>query len=77
VVVNLQNYKLAKEFIKDSKMVLRALELSIRALTPFNKYKPISQVLGEMRAQKAIMEAHLRTAHKIIAKAGETNDQST
>lgn len=68
MVTNLRNYRLAKEFEKDSHDFLRAIDLSIKALTHFRHYKPIANILHTLTDQRAILSAHLNTANKILAK---------
>lgn len=73
-VINLKSYKVAKEYAKDSEEFLKVIDLSIRALSFYNKYKPVSSILYSLKDNKAILEAHLNTAKKII-KSSKVGDK--
>ena len=66
MLVNLSDYKVAKEFISDCKVVLQVIDLSIRGLRPFSKYVPVKAVLASLTESKGILEAHMTKAHKIV-----------
>ena len=68
MLVNLKSYKLAKEFDKDAKTMLKVIDLTQRSLVHFRHYKPIKAILAELTNQKGILEAHLSTAQKILSK---------
>ncbi len=74
--INLKNYKIAKEFIEDGALILKLVNLSMPGLNKFTKYKPVANMLSDINSQKAILEAHMRTAKKIVgeAKSGETKE---
>lgn len=67
-IINLKNYKLAKEYKDDSSDILKVIDLSIRGLQGFNKYKPVMHLLGDLKNTKALLEAHLKTADKILGE---------
>jgi hypothetical protein len=68
MLVNLRSYKMAKEFSKDAKDIMKVLELTQKALAHFNHYKPVKAILVEVTNQKGILAAHLATAEKILSK---------
>jgi len=65
-LINLKSYRLAKEFEKDSKDMLKVIDLTQRGLVIFRHYKPIKAILAVLTDQKAILQAHLVTANKIL-----------
>jgi hypothetical protein len=65
-IVNLKSYRLAKEFSKDAKDIMKVLDLTEKALAHFSHYKPVKAILSELRNQKGILSAHQATAEKIL-----------
>lgn len=76
MLVNLKSYKTAKKFSEDYVHVARVFDLTIRALQPFSKYKPVVSVLDVLRDNKAILDAHKNTADKILKQAGGNSGKS-
>ena len=68
MLVNLKSYRLAKEFSKDAKDIMKVLDLTEKALAHFSHYKPVKSVLSELRNQKGILSAHQAVAAKILNK---------
>lgn len=75
MVTNLNNFRLAKKYKKDSVDFLKVIDLSIRGLTPFKVYIPVKKILLELHDQKAILMAHLSTAEKILDKKEIINEK--
>ena len=76
VVVNLKNYKVAKQFLSDYAVVEKLLLLSIQGLSKFKHYKPINQAIHELRNALLIMQAHQKTAEKIVS-GGKSSEQES
>lgn len=65
-VVKLRDYKVARQFKADSTEILKVLDLATRALTIYKHYVPCKKIIAEMNNQKAILNAHLTTANKLL-----------
>lgn len=65
-VTSLKEYKISKNLVKDCKNIFKVIDLATRALTPYNKYKPVGTILTELKNNKSLLEAHLNTANKIL-----------
>jgi hypothetical protein len=68
-MIKLHDYRVAKEYKKDSQDFMRAIDLSIKALSFYKKYKPVAHILTSLIDEKAILMAHLNVANKILEKA--------
>lgn len=68
MLVKLKDYKVARQFKQDSVEILRVLDLATKALTFYKHYVPCKKVIAEMNNQKAILNAHLNTANKLLEK---------
>lgn len=65
-IVNIQHYKTARQYVKDAKIILKVLDLTVRGLSPFAQYKPVSSILNEITNSRTMLEIHLKTANKIL-----------
>lgn len=66
MLVDLRTYKVAKNFIKDAKSFMKSIDGALKTLHPFSHYKPVSNIIAELRNNKSILLAHLSTAEKIV-----------
>ena len=67
-VIEMRSYKIAKKFTEDSTSFMRIIELATQGLSQYNHYKPIANILHELATNKQVLEAHLESAKKILAK---------
>lgn len=76
MVVDLKNYKVAKQFNSDAKVILKIVDLAIRGFQPFSHYKPVGEILSVLKSNKSILEAHAVTASKMLAQGrGGSSEQ--
>jgi len=69
-VLNLRDFKLAKIYVKDIEDIIKLIDASAKQLIPYVRYKPISKILTEMRANRSILESHLRKYKRLIESKG-------
>jgi hypothetical protein len=65
-VVKLSDYKVAKQFSADLRYIERIIDLSLRGLENYKKYKPVMQLIADLNNQRSILKAHENTAKKIL-----------
>jgi hypothetical protein len=75
MLYDFNRYKLAKEYQEDCKTILKIVNLSITGLDRYKRYKPVAEILTELRNNKAILEAHLHTAKKVLKKTVPGGEQ--
>lgn len=66
MIVKINDYKIAKQFSVDVENIMKAINLTSKALSYYQHYKPVKKILNTLIDEKAILEAHLSTAQKLL-----------
>lgn len=67
---NLHKYKKAKVIVKDLENIVKAMNLSIQALSYFGKYIPVAESISVLQCNKTLLEIHLAKQKKIVDTKG-------
>lgn len=70
-ISNLHKYKRAKVIVKDLNDIIKAMSLSIQALTFFKKYAPVMDAIHNLKDNKVLLEIHLDKQKRIVETKGE------
>jgi hypothetical protein len=74
-VFNAKDYKLAKVFCSDLEIILRVVDLAIRGLEPFKRYKPVSRLIFVMKEEKVILESHYDKYKQVKKDKGKIKNE--
>jgi hypothetical protein len=69
MLVNLKNFKLAKEFRQDAVEILKVYNLTLQALQHFKKYRTVQNSIDALERDKAEIEWFLNRASLTIDKS--------
>ena len=67
-LVNIKDYKIAKIVVADLKMVIKAIDLTIQALSYYKKYGPVSQIISNLQTNKTILEINYAKYKRVLEK---------
>jgi hypothetical protein len=77
MLVNLDNYRIARKFLSDVPNILKVVGLAIQALSKYTMYKPVASMIAELRKTQAYLEAHRFKAEEVVAKSrGDENGKT-
>lgn len=68
-----KNNKKHKIISGDLKMILKIVNLSINALHPYIKYKPVMEIISNLQNNKTLLELHDKKFDKML-KEYKDND---
>jgi len=67
-LINIKDYKLAKVIVGDLEVVIKAIDLTIQALSYYKKYGPVSQIISNLQTNKTILEINYLKYKRILDK---------
>ena len=68
-VINLSKFKDHKKYkliSEDLHGILKIINLSINALHPYRKYKPVMEVISNLQNNKTLLELHDKKINKLL-----------
>lgn len=74
MLIELKSYRLAKQYAADYLIIEKIISLTITGLETFKYYKPIANLIYELKNTQTIMRAHASTAEKLLQR-GKTTDE--
>lgn len=67
-IVNINEYKKAKILVGDLEKIIKVIDLTIKGLSYYKKYEPVSQIISNLQTNKSILEISYIKYKKILEK---------
>lgn len=67
-IIDIKEYKLAKTIVEDLEKIIQVIDLTIKALSYYKKYGPVSQIISSLQTNKTIIEINHAKYKRILDK---------
>lgn len=74
-ITNITHYRFAKRYAEDAKDILKVVDLTTKALQPFQQYKPVVDIIDQLTKSKSVLEAHLQKAQQVLSRGKSKDDE--